>query len=415
MPDPRTVVERELQRVDVPPFTLATFRARRDRKRRNQRLAAGALGVSIALAGAVIAARVLDTNRERTAGHTVRNGVIAFQGDRGLSVSDPAGAGSHRTMQPPDPPGECLIDRAHPCEFNGLAWSPDGTKLAFVFGEISAARFGDMSIYVMDAATEEVRLLARCPAGPGEPAGTCDNGDRLSWSPDGRRIAVSSGESLFVLDAASGDMVQITGCASCSYQGLALEPTWSPDGRRIAFTGDDLMLSIAVDGSARQTLVRSADAGISINGTRPRWSPDGTMLAFAADEGMFVVNADGSELRLLVDHNPDIASPGPSWSPDGRQIVYLKTSGTRDAYEAEIRVVNVTGDSDRVLYRSGCCIGDWRSPVFSPDGTMIAFSLMVVDRNQDFVGTFVYVMDADGSDVHRIPGLGDVAWQALPS
>ena len=174
------------------------------------------------------------------------------------------------------------------------------------------------------------------------------------------------------------------------------------------------MLSIAVDGSARQTLVRSGDAGISINGARPRWSPDGTKLAFAADEGMFVVNADGSGLRLLVDHNPDIAFPGPSWSPDGRQIVYLRTSGSRDAYEAEIRVVDVTGDNDRVLYRSGCCIGDWRSPVFSPDGTMIAFSLMVVDRGQHFVGVYVYVMDADGGDVHRVPGLGEVAWQALP-
>jgi TolB protein len=414
MPDPRTVVERELQRVDVPPFTLGTFHARRDRKRRNQRLAAGALGVSIALAGATIAARVLDADRERTAGQPVRNGAIAFLGDRGLFLSDPDGTGSHRTMQPPDPPGECLIDRAHPCEFNGLAWSPDGTKLAFVFGEFSAGLSGDMSIYVMDAATEEVRLLARCPAGPGDPTGTCDNGNRLSWSPDGQRIAISSGEDLFVIDAASGDMVQITGCASCSYQGLALEPTWSPDGDRIAFTGNDLMLSIAVDGSAPRTLVRSADAGISINGTRPRWSPDGTKLAFAADEGVFVVDADGSGLRLLVDHNPDIASPDPSWSPDGRQIVYLATSGSRDARQAEIRVVDVIGGNDRVLFRSGCCIGDWRSPVFSPDGRMIAFSLMVVDRGQDFVGTYVYLMAADGSEVHRVPGFGDLAWQGLP-
>ena len=72
----------------------------------------------------------------------------------------------------PNPPDECLIDREHPCDFDGLAWSPDGTELAFVFGEFSAGLLGDMSIYVMDAATEEVRLLARCPAGPGDPTGT---------------------------------------------------------------------------------------------------------------------------------------------------------------------------------------------------------------------------------------------------
>ena len=38
---------------------------------------------------------------------------------------------------------------------------------------------------------------------------------------------------------------------------------------------------------------------------------------------------------------------------------------------------------------------------------------MVVDDSQNLVGTFVFVMDADGSDVHKLPGFGDVAWQAL--
>jgi Tol biopolymer transport system component len=70
--------------------------------------------------------------------------------------------------------------------------------------------------------------------------------------------------------------------------------------------------------------------------------------------------------------------------------------------------VDVTGDSDRVLYRSGCCIHDWESPLFSPDGRMIAFSLGVED------GFYVFVMDADGGDVHRLPGFGEIAWQALP-
>jgi Tol biopolymer transport system component len=415
MADPRTTVERALLGADVRPITLDAFHARHQRKRRNQRIAAGALGISIALAVALIASQVA-IQRDRTAGApTVRNGVIAFQGDRALFVSNPDGTGSHATMQPPDPPGECLIDRAHPCNFEGLSWSPDGTRLAFVFGEVSAGLLGDMSVYVMDAATGDVRLLARCPAAPGDPTGTCDNGSRISWSPDGGRIAVASGDNLFLVDVASGDTTQITGCGSCSYRGPAQEPTWSPDGRRIAFTGDDLILSVATDGSARQTLVRSSDAGISINGTQLRWSPDGTKLAFAADEGMFVVNADGSGLELIVDHNPDIASPSPSWSPDSRQIVYIETSGSgSDSYEAAIRVVDVTGDDDRVLYRSGCCIDDWRSPIFSPDGSMIAFSLMVVNDSHDLVGTYVYVMNADGSDVRRVPGFGDVAWQALP-
>ena len=172
MADPRTTVQRALGGAEVRPITLDAFHTRRERKRRSQRLAAGILGVSIAVAGALIAARILDMNTDRTAGPLGRNGVIVFQGDRGLFEADPDGTGSHAVVRNvPDPPGECLSDSEHPCNYTGMTWSPDGTQLAFVFGEISAGLLGDMSIYVMDATTEEVRLLARCPARSGRRQG----------------------------------------------------------------------------------------------------------------------------------------------------------------------------------------------------------------------------------------------------
>jgi Tol biopolymer transport system component len=413
MPDPRTIVERELQRVDVPPFTLGTFHARRDRKRRNQRLAAGALGVSIALAGAVIAARVLDTNRERTAGHTVRNGVIAFEGDRGyLYLSAPDGTNLHVAVRnPAERPEECGFDRDHFCTFRGSAWSPDGTQLAFVYGAPSVVTVGDMSLYVMDAASEEVRLVARCPAAPGDATGTCDDGRRLSWSPDGRQLALSSGDDLFLFEPTSGELTKITGCRSCSYDGVARFPAWSPTGDRIAFNAANSIHVVNSDGTGWRTIVNSAGASFDeLNGNRPEWSPDGTKLAFWATEGMFVVNADGSDLRLLVDRTPTFTTGGPSWSPDSRRVLYLMTvGGTRDAIQAEIRVVEVAGGNDRVIYRSDCCVHDWRAPIFSPDGAKIAFGLGIED---DF---FLYVMDADGGDVRRLEGFDAPAWQALPS
>jgi Tol biopolymer transport system component len=409
MAEARTTVERALGGADVRPITLDAFHTRRQRKRRNQRLAAGALGVSIALAVALIASQIA-LERERTGdAPTDRNGIIAFQGDRGLFLSDPDGTSYHKTMQPPDPPGECLVDRAHPCNFEGLSWSPDGAQLAFVFGDPSVGLLGDMSIYVMDAATEEVRLLTRCPARPGDNRGECDNGQTLSWSPDGERIVFSSGSDLFVVDSASGELSQITGCPSCAYEGRARHPSWAPAGELIAFSGQRSIDVVRSDGTEWRTVVGSLEATFDpLNGNPLEWSPDGTKLAFVALEGMFVVNADGSGLELVVDHNPDITSPSPSWSPDGQKIVYLMTLGSGDAYRAQVRIVDVTGDNDRVLYRSGCCIHNWRSPLFSPDGTMIAFSLGVED------GFYVFVMDADGGDVHRIPGFGEIAWQALP-
>ena len=55
------------------------------------------------------------------------------------------------------------------------------------------------------------------------------------------------------------------------------------------------------------------------------------------------------------------------------------------------------GGNDRVLYRSGCCIHDWRAPVFSPDGSKIAFGLGVED------GFYVFVMTAEGARCPSAP------------
>ena len=50
MSDLRSIVDRELDRVELRPFTLEAFHRRRERKRRNQRIAAGAVGLAIAIA-----------------------------------------------------------------------------------------------------------------------------------------------------------------------------------------------------------------------------------------------------------------------------------------------------------------------------------------------------------------------------
>ena len=409
MADPRTIVERELGRVDVRPFTLDTFHSRRERTRRNQRLAAGAVGVSIALAIAVVASQLLDVNRDRTAGRSFENGVIAFEGNRGLFLSNADGTGSHAVLRSvPDPPGECLSDSEHPCDYRGLAWSPDGKQLAFVFGEISAGLFGDMSLYVMDATTEDVRLLASCPDEPRDEAGTCDNGSRLSWSPDASRLVFSSGADLFVADTRTGELTQITGCASCAYLGLARYPGWSPSGDWIVFSGADSIGVVSPDGARSQMVERSSDTSIDIvNGSRAEWSPDGARLVFPTNRGIFVVRADGSALRLLVGEQFGEAPGSPSWSPDGQRIVYVNTPNTTDGYSIVIRSVDLDGTQDRLIYRD-CCVYDWGGPVYSPDGSQITFSVGL----DDSFG--VFVMTAAGNDVQRLPGYGEPACQALP-
>jgi len=50
MSDPRSVLERAMERVELRPFTLDGFHTRRERKQRNQRIAAGVVGIAVFVA-----------------------------------------------------------------------------------------------------------------------------------------------------------------------------------------------------------------------------------------------------------------------------------------------------------------------------------------------------------------------------
>ena len=56
MPETRQLLERVMERVELRPFTLEGFHDRRDRKRRNQRIAAGVVGIAVFVAAIWIVA-----------------------------------------------------------------------------------------------------------------------------------------------------------------------------------------------------------------------------------------------------------------------------------------------------------------------------------------------------------------------
>ena len=112
------------------------------------------------------------------------------------------------------------------------AWSPDGTKIAFVSGRGGDAdRTNDTNVFVVDAkAGAEPRALTTW-SGP-------DNQARPAWSPDGASIAYLQGSepklfaysrnTLAIVPAAGGAPKLLTDANTIDVE----SPAWTPDGQR---------------------------------------------------------------------------------------------------------------------------------------------------------------------------------------
>jgi Tol biopolymer transport system component len=146
--------------------------------------------------------------------------------------------------------------------------------------------------------------------------------------------------------------------------------SWSPDGTALAITGIEAGVYV-IDVATGDSAFIEPDApvgGVS-------WSPDGTQLVLGRGR-IVVADADGEGDRVLVDKGAPKRSSLPAWSPDGRTIAYAlmmpKEPGNRD-FSFELWVIRPDGSDPTRLFHSACCVGNWSGPVWSPDGSSIAF------------------------------------------
>ena len=208
------------------------------------------------------------------------------------------------------------------------AVSPDGNSIAFI-----SDRDFYRTIYL--ASTETGKVITALVEG--ERRGTFETlrylNTSLTWSPDSRYIAFNAkagGENaIYILDVHSRKIVKTLVPAVTSLSFLS----WSPDNKTIAFTGtkngqEDLFL---IDIGTEELSQLTNDL---YSNRHPAWSPDGHAIAFMTDAGQF---SDSSELKF-----------GPS-----NLAIYEVPSGK--SYRLTDNAVN-----------------DF-TPVWSPDGSMLAF------------------------------------------
>jgi Tol biopolymer transport system component len=175
------------------------------------------------------------------------------------------------------------------------------------------------------------------------------------------------------------------------------QPDWSKDGSRIVCTREfDAkpfeVWSIRPDGSDLRRIDPGCPRGISAGQIceedAPAWSPDGTQIAFGNPYGgleeiggetwidylpLAVMAADGSNLRHLTHpRRHEFEDSEPVWSPDGTRIAFRRLNGTAAPRGKQaIFVHDLASGADRRVTPWSLNAGD--RPDWSPDGRRILF------------------------------------------
>jgi len=218
-------------------------------------------------------------------------------------------------------------------EFQSIAWSPDGKRLAF--GVTSVANPSTYNgLHIIELATGKDRLLRDVPG---------DGWSDVAWSPlgsDGFKLAYVSGLTIYIVPADGRGSAELrTGT-----KGYDSSPSWSPDGTRIAFASRSGRISsiytVGIDGSHRRLLARRASA--------PAWSPDGRMIAYRSACGIKLIAPSGRDLTPRNSYRCDAIglTAKPVWSPDGKKIAFAHLS--RDASFAASGTYVMNADGTRL-------------------------------------------------------------------
>jgi hypothetical protein len=259
-------------------------------------------------------------------------------------------------------------------------------KLAYTFAR---------QIWVANADGSDVRQLTDSPGADRSP----------SWSPDGAKIAFSSSRhgvsEIFVMNADGSDQRRLTFTSNTA---VGRTTAWTADGQQIAYDRifTEIYLVNADGGGGERKLT---------DGSMPGVSPYGNKVAFTGNPGgLVVMNLDGSERRQLTDAGQ--ADFGADWSPGGTDLVFTRVSADdRDVYrvhENGVGPVRLTSTPARSEV----------APVWSPDGTRIAFLGCPNPLGTSNCG--IYITNRDGSGETQVPNLtasfaeGVLDWQPTP-
>ena len=224
--------------------------------------------------------------------------------------------------------------------------------------------------------------IVSIPATGGEPEVVVTDATMPAVSPNGQlllyRTELIDTEGFHIFDLTSGEDNRITKIRD------HILPRWGGSDDRFLFTAQEA-------GTGRWQIYQGfadgkSDPIIFGDGRTPDWSVKSNYVAFQGTDaegnnpGIYLIPLNGGESTRITNHESDRS---PVFSPDGSKLAYMSaSSGNWDIY-----VINTSGTTPRQITSSP---GNDGQPIWSPDGTRLAY---VSDADGSWA---IYVVDAAG-------------------